>query len=41
MSKTAVRHVQQHFAIEVVADQYIDLLYEIILGSAEEGAGYD
>jgi L-malate glycosyltransferase len=30
MSKTATEHVQQNFAIEVVADQYIDLLYEIV-----------
>lgn len=30
MSKTAIQHVQQYFAIEVVADQYIDLLYEIV-----------
>jgi L-malate glycosyltransferase len=30
MSKKSIQHVQQYFAIEVVADQYIDLLYEIV-----------
>lgn len=32
MSVTAIKHVQEHFAIEVVAEQYIDLLYEIVHG---------
>jgi L-malate glycosyltransferase len=41
MSKTAVQHVQQHFAIEVVADQYIDLLYEIIHGHMNGGISHD
>jgi L-malate glycosyltransferase len=34
MSSTATRHVQEHFAIEVVAEQYIDLLYEIVHGDS-------
>lgn len=38
MSKAAVQHVQQHFAIEVVADQYIDLLYEIIHDKGNGGS---
>jgi L-malate glycosyltransferase len=32
MSDSAILHVQEHFAIEVVADKYLDLLYEIIHG---------
>lgn len=36
MSRTSSQHVQQHFAIEVVADQYIDLLYEIVHGDRKE-----
>ena len=30
MSKAAIEHVQDHFAIQIVADQYIDLLKELI-----------
>jgi L-malate glycosyltransferase len=41
MSKTAVQHVQQHFAIEVVADQYIDILYEVIHGHMNGGISHD
>ena len=41
MSKTAVQHVQQYFSIEVVADQYIDLLYEIIHGHMNGGVSHD
>ncbi|MBT2662885.1 glycosyltransferase family 4 protein [Bacillus sp. ISL-45] len=32
ISNTATKHVQEHFTIEVVAEQYIDLLYEIVHG---------
>lgn len=38
MSKMATEHVQQNFAIEVVAEQYIDLLYEIVY-SNRKGVG--
>jgi len=38
MSKMATEHVQQNFAIEVVAEQYIDLLYEIVYGD-QKGVG--
>ena len=30
MSKAAIEHVQDHFAIQVVAEQYIELLKELI-----------
>ncbi|HAQ08218.1 MAG TPA: group 1 glycosyl transferase [Bacillus bacterium] len=32
MSKSASEHVKEKFAIEVVAEQYIDLLYDIVYG---------
>jgi L-malate glycosyltransferase len=41
MSKTAVQHVQQNFAIEVVAEQYIDLLYEIVYDGRKGGSSSD
>ena len=41
MSKTAVQHVQQLFAIEVVAYQYIDILYEVIHGHMNGGISHD
>ncbi|WP_102264049.1 glycosyltransferase family 4 protein [Mesobacillus jeotgali] len=37
ISRAAIQHVKQHFAIEVVADQYLDLLYEIIYGDQLRG----
>lgn len=40
MSMTAIQHVKQHFAIEVVADPYLDLLYEIIYGERKGGTRY-
>ena len=30
MSKAAIEHIQDHFSIEVVAAQYVDLLKELI-----------
>jgi L-malate glycosyltransferase len=41
MSKTSIQHVQQNFAIEVVADQYIDLLYEIVHERGNGGISHD
>ncbi|MEH7886317.1 glycosyltransferase family 4 protein [Bacillus sp. JJ1609] len=38
MSKKATEHVRQNFSIEVVAEQYIDLLYEIVYGD-QKGVG--
>ena len=44
MSKAAIEHIQDHFAIQVVAEQYIELLKELIQmdkGNQDEVNGHD